>query len=340
MGRVALVVVIAGIVILGAVFALRALRGRDASEGPPIGPGVQIHEAGTEPDRPHLPETRFVDPELIPAGAEEIVWYRSSSACLGQEDHPELFRRLHRLMGEVSERHARPGDPGPSLSRVFEMPWFAVGLRDGRVVVGDELRLFAADKRSWPLKLREVQQSYSWDARWRLTTSPALRVSLPSWRVTRLYRSDLPLSAQRWVDARGPYAEEARALAEELLPYCPRVVGGEPGELGAAVERSSLRGRSGLPCIIRFSQPITVTVFRPEWDPVYYYKEDAPDYQCTVTRAENVRCDQVALYGVSPSDYRPPSARVYYHAVGEEGWWYVGIVAVLRASAGSAPAQR
>jgi hypothetical protein len=329
----ALIVVVVGILILGAVLGVRALRGGAASERPPKALETQVKRAGTEPEQQSLPKTLFFAPDLVPDKPEEIAWFRCRQFCLAREDHPELFRDLHRLLGEVSERHARPGDPGIDHARwpLIEAPWFAIGLRDGRVVLGDEFRLRAADDNKWPREYTKLIEAYTGDdRRGPLVTSPSLRLRLPPWRVTRLYRCDLPLGEQRWMDARGPYMEEARALAEAVLPSCPSVVGGEPGELGAMPSRMRDRGYYGVPCIIQFSRPVTLRVFRPEWDPTYYCKPGARDWGCAVTRAENVRCDQVALYCTSEAPPVPPSARVYYHLAGGDGWLYVGGVTALR----------
>jgi hypothetical protein len=251
----------------------------------------------------------------MPGSWEEIIWLDARGCLVSAEDDPRAVREFWRILQTPMPEH-EPGPEGVDLAPSLDAYPFALGLKDGRVVLGDASRLEGAEFTSWLNAVRLRLGARGEDGP--VAPSPSLRLQVPAWQVVSVYRHDLPSRQRCWQPADTEFRGTWGALAGEILAHSPAVVLCSP----AKEEREEFYGgEAGSACMIGFDTPAQMTVCRADWDPWYYWPREAPRLQSLVTRPEAVKCDKVVLLPYTDTE---PAALVFYHLAGEEGWWYAG----------------
>jgi hypothetical protein len=217
--------------------------------------------------RPEPHKSLVLAKEHMPGSWEEIIWLDARGCLVSAEDDPRAVREFWRILQTPMPEH----EPGPERTDgPLIFPWppadpFALGLKDGRVVLGDASRLEDTEFTSWlqAVRLRLGARRKDGPA----PPTPALRLQAPAWQVTSVYRYDLPARERSWQPADAEFKEAWGARAGAILAHRPAIILCSP----AKREREWFDGgETGLACMIEFEPAADVTVCRANWDPFYY----------------------------------------------------------------------
>lgn len=277
-------------------------------------------------------DTSIVDLALLPNTVKDVSWFLNGSWILSSESDPEQVKWVLEAL-EQDIPPLVPPAPDVAVSPEPAGP-FALCRADGKVLVGDISRLWASQvgQELLPRLRRE----------WGSSGIPvSLRLQPASWHAASFLKISKgrrgPIRPGTWKTVDKVNAERLSKAGTPVVSNCPNVLitWSDPYDDRNQLQYADL-DRPTVALEIRFSPPVPVSVVRVPWDPYYY----APQWnggkiierQTFVTRALPARCDRIRIYPYELSDGPSGSAHVLYHLVGEDRWWYVGLVAPAQAT--------
>lgn len=251
----------------------------------------------------------------LPTKPNQILWYVVFGRRFMATDDPSLTLRLFTNLSKPMIIPQRDPEYGYATVGDDQTSPFAIGLRDGRVLVADETRIWATpevNREIVPLILDYRVEGHDDVSGLALAVSPTLRLGRSTWGDARIWDVD------KGVWSKTDVTTLQRETINSFLEACPSLFVGQP--MGAPDRASGFALKAFR---VRFTRPTKVTGILVDWNPTYYLNpRTLPYYFVTRSQEQEISETIVAL----PKRHGE-EAYVYLHVAGTDTWWHVGRVA-------------
>ena len=277
----------------------------------------------------------LMDGTVGPLYRENVQWFLIANRLLSPEDAPDVAKELLEAINGPVEYLSFERPKGAKLAPMEAWP-FAICVADGRVFLGDELRLWSDQHFSRSLikrLLAMVPETVSFEpgaeSELAITPNRHLRLVVPRWTLLSVWDE----SARSWVPPPPGTAAGLAARLDAFLAMTRRVhfVDTRPGAPGWT--RQSVPdgdGQAAAPsCRVQFAKPSElVLVETSDWHPYYYLDETrsasvSGRVQSLAVRTKMSSADEAVIV---PQHRDEDTARVYLRVTGTKRWVNAGIV--------------
>jgi len=275
----------------------------------------------------------------LPSSPEDLEWFLCDGVLMHRQDAPEAMRRLHALL-KTPLTHLS----GDTRATAGSEP-FAVGLRDGRALVGDVvwLRTARASQDFWrwlsrphavdrclPVFGRE-DEHLGPPGEWRrVLVTPRATIDAKVQSVAVMDRGVLlrPVEPSfaaitgRWLQFVRP--EQIEVLVQGVARHLPRyVVGSGKADLS---DVSGLHAREGVAVSVDLAQPISVAFYTVPWNPDWGmcdHERATLTVQSYEIRPKPMSVRKIVILFLEGA---PAKAALAYRSEEDHRWWSAGVV--------------